>query len=153
VPRGSSGVLRFAAVLKFCSRAGIPGPGVGVGDGDGVGVTVGVGVGIGEELGAKATASITHQPEDLSDAPAVNMPGAPTTESSNISPSGYVITRSVKPVPADLVDVTTQFPATITAPWEFVFTEHEDDVPEPVDEPTASTLDSPLYSASLKSAY
>jgi hypothetical protein len=117
----------------------------------GVGVTVGGGVGIGEELGAKATASIIHQPEELSDAPAVNVSGAPTTESSNMSPLGYVIIRFVKPVPDDLVDVRTQFPATIKAPSEFVFMEHEDDVPDPVDEPTASTLDSPLYSASLKS--
>ena len=163
MPRVSSGVLRFAAVLKFCSRTGIPGPGVGVGDRDevgaglrltlGVGVTVGVGVRIAEELEAKATASITHQAEELSEAPAVNVLGAPTTESSNMSPSGYVITRFVKPVPADSVDERTQFPATITAPWEFVFMEHEDDVPDPVDEPTASTLDSPLYSASLKSTY
>ena len=46
MPRPLSRTSRFEAVLRFCSRVGVPVDGVGLGVGVGVGVGVGLGVGV-----------------------------------------------------------------------------------------------------------
>jgi hypothetical protein len=65
-------------------------------------------VGVGPEGAAeKVTICMTQGPEPLSVAVAVLLPAAVTILSSAISPSGVVMTREVKPLPAAVVVVDT----------------------------------------------
>ena len=60
-----------------------------------------------------AASCMTHAPAPESGAAAVCEPTAVTTLSSKMSPSGVVMRRLVKPVPAPIVDVNTSFAPTI----------------------------------------
>src|SRR6476469_583617 len=55
----------------------------------------------------KATTCMTQPPAKLSGAVAVYDPVADTTRSSALSPSGFVMIRLVKPLPAPLMPVST----------------------------------------------
>jgi hypothetical protein len=63
-------------------------------------------VGTGPDTAENATICITHAPE-LNVAVALLLPAVVTTLSSAISPSGVVMIREVKPLPAALVTVDT----------------------------------------------
>src|ERR1700751_3940329 len=90
------------------------GTGVGVGIGLGVGGGVGVGVGVDVALFAARNAAIcmTHGPAEPRGAVALITPAAVVSASSAISPSGSVRSRSVKLLPAPLVQVRTQLAPT-----------------------------------------
>ena len=65
------------------------------------------------ELAArKATSCIVQAPPGLTGAVPLKLPALVTTRSSRMLPSGLVITREVKPVPAAVVSVSTVFAPT-----------------------------------------
>ena len=66
-------------------------------------------VGAGPEIAEKATICMTQEPEEARVAVALLLPAVVTILSSAISPSGDVIVRDVKPLPAAPVVVATMF--------------------------------------------
>jgi hypothetical protein len=64
-------------------------------------------VGTGPTDGANVAICITHAPEPRNVAVELLLPAAETTLSSAISPSGVVMIREVKPLPAAVVVVAT----------------------------------------------
>jgi hypothetical protein len=104
-------------------------------------------VGAGPVNAPNATICITHGPAELNAALALLLPAVVTTLSSAISPSGAVITRDVKPLPAAVVVVATMSaPKTKSLARVVVAEPLFADVLLPLAPAVTSTAFTPLYS-------
>jgi hypothetical protein len=94
------------------------------------------------------TICMTHGPAVVSVAVALLLPVVVTTLSSAASPSGAVITRDVKPVPAAAVEVNTMFAPNINSLALVVVAEPLLQVALfPLAPAVTSTADTPRYSS------